>query len=108
MPKKFDLLKDEYLAIVDAFSENRARVKAITPGRMTVSREDLLQLLSKNLYEEPEAKLKLWRDLRWIIAEKGRLSCRYYDAISGKQGRGIIIDMGVHKTLKATCKEVVI
>lgn len=78
---------------------NPERVTARTLEQITVSRDELMKFLSKNLYEEPEKKLQLWRDLRWIIADKGRMSRRCYDR-EGKRVRGIAIDLRVCETLK--------
>lgn len=100
---KRDLFIDEFLAITEAFLAKPERVKFRSAARLTVSREDLKKLFEKNLYEEPGVKLKMWRNMRWIQADEGRTSCRYYDT-EGKQRRGISIDLMVYEALKALGK----
>lgn len=67
---------------------------------LMVDRDQLKNLLNRNLYDTADNKLKLWKSLHWISTEDGRrVTKRVYNSGSGKYEPKIAIDMQVADTL---------
>ena len=62
-----------------------------------IEREELDVLLNKNAYETPENKLKNWRNLWWIHADEGHLTCKIM--VKNKRIRMVKISLSVHECL---------
>ncbi len=65
---------------------------------MYAKKDTIIKMLEKNAYELPAQKLKVWRDLRWIDVDDGRLTTRI--RIDGKLTPHIKISLKVYNTLQ--------
>jgi len=69
-------------------------------GFLVVGKEELTTLLEKNLYEQPLAKLRVWKSLQWIATDDDRVTKRAYDKDSGKYKSVVKIRLEAYETLE--------
>lgn len=90
---KLEVYITEYMAIVGHL------VKKFVPEKgqhfLWVDKAELCRLLDRNAYEPAARKLKIWRDLRWIEAQPGRLTKRVTQG--GRVVYMVKIDLGVYE-----------
>lgn len=62
-----------------------------------VSKDDLFKLYSRNAYQTPDGKLRIWRGLHWIETDSGRLTRRV--SVGGKMQPMVKINREVYETM---------
>lgn len=87
----------EYMAVVGHLAKKFVTEKG--QHFLWVDKAELCRLLDRNAYEPAARKLKIWRDLRWIEAEPGRLTKRVTQG--GRVVPMVKIDLGVYTALVA-------
>ena len=68
-----------------------------------VNKEKLQELMDKNPYDSVYHKLKIWKDLKWMVTDGRHLSYPVA-AGNGKVKRMIKIDIGVYECLEGLLK----
>ena len=64
---------------------------------LTVSKAKLVRMMDRNAFETSYRKLKVWRDLRWIVANEG-----HYTSVVRRDGhlyRTIKIDLRLYRCM---------
>lgn len=62
----------EFVAVVSHCIEKELGQAATWQTKYAIPQKTIIALLERNAYEKPIKKLTIWRDLRWIDAEKNR------------------------------------
>lgn len=74
-------------------------------GYLLVEKPVLEKLLNKNAFDTSHNKLKIWKALRWIDADKDRrVTKRVYDGKDEKYKPYVKMDLAVLEVLKKLCK----
>ena len=68
-------------------------------GRFYVEKGQLQELLERNNYERAQIKLKIWKELKWLVADEGHMTKRIYVG-QGKYQRIYVIDVGIYQSIK--------
>lgn len=89
-----ELVAKEYLSIVETLAET----EAIINGRIVIDKERFKTLLEKYQYMKFRDKVKIYKDLNFIIHDKNNytLPCRE----EGKTVRKVVINYNAYVTLK--------
>lgn len=59
----------------------------------------LRKMLAKNLFAEPDTKLRIWRNLGWLLCDAGRLTKKI--TLQGQPKRTALLNRAVYEQLQA-------
>ncbi|MCL1832427.1 MAG: hypothetical protein FWG45_05905 [Oscillospiraceae bacterium] len=83
----------EFCGIVKALKKDENGI--IKGNFLFVSKDVLTALLNKHAYDTADNKLKMWRDVSWIIADDGHLTT--YTRVKGTRTRLVKINLKAHE-----------
>jgi hypothetical protein len=93
----------EYISIVEFLIENNSYYKTKSDN-IAIEKDYIEYLMSRNtLYREPLNKLRLWKQLNWIVAEGRRFTSKV--TIESKRKHLIVFNMRSYKFLKEIQEE---
>lgn len=91
-----DFVVREYISIVELLEQD----EPVQNGRIIIDREHFKRLLSKYLYMKFTDKIKIYKDLNFIIHDKNNYTMPYRDTAQKKTVRKVIINYDTYQTIK--------
>lgn len=100
--KLFELITKEFIFVVETLLVN----EDVENNRIIIDKEYFKRLLEKYSYMNFREKVKIYKDLNFIIHDKNNytLPCREHE--TGKTIRKVVINYNTYTTLKILIKEV--
>lgn len=92
-----DVVLKEFFSIVELLEQN----EPIENDRIIIEREDFKRLLEKYGYMKFTQKIKVYKDLNFIIHDKNNYTMPCKDAELKKTVRKVIINYNTYKALKS-------
>lgn len=96
----------EYIYIIEDLIKNNSFYNAANEN-LAIEKDYIEYLLNRHTkFRDAKKKLKLWKQLNWIVVEKGRLTSKI--SIKGIRTHAIVFNMQSYELLKEVQNELLV